>query len=66
MVGQLVVDKAWWPVAAILLLFGLVPGMPTTLFLGAHTGIFSLLDGVLHSINRTEALLFATSLKDLD
>ena len=35
MVGQLVVDKAWWPVAAILLLFGLVPGMPTTLFLGA-------------------------------
>jgi len=35
MVGQLVVDKAWWPVAAILLLFGLVPGMPTTLFLAA-------------------------------
>ncbi len=35
MVGQLGVDKAWWPVAAILLLFGLVPGMPTTLFLGA-------------------------------
>ena len=35
MVGQLGIDKAWWPVAAILLLFGLVPGMPTTLFLGA-------------------------------
>jgi flagellar biosynthesis protein FlhA len=35
MVGQLGVEKAWWPVAAILLLFGLVPGMPTTLFLGA-------------------------------
>ena len=35
MVGQLGIDKAWWPVATILLLFGLVPGMPTTLFLGA-------------------------------
>jgi flagellar biosynthesis protein FlhA len=35
MVGQLGIDKAWWPVAAILLMFGLVPGMPTTLFLGA-------------------------------
>ena len=35
MVGQLGIDKAWWPVAAILLLFGLVPGMPTALFLGA-------------------------------
>jgi flagellar biosynthesis protein FlhA len=35
MVGQLGVEKAWWPVATILLLFGLVPGMPTLLFLGA-------------------------------
>ncbi len=35
MVSQLGADKAWWPVAAILALFGVVPGMPTTLFIGA-------------------------------
>lgn len=32
---QLGDGRAWWPVAGILTLFGLVPGMPTSLFLGA-------------------------------
>ena len=32
---QLGDSRAWWPVAGILTLFGLVPGMPTSLFLGA-------------------------------
>lgn len=32
---QLGDGRAWWPVAGILGLFGLVPGMPTSLFLGA-------------------------------
>ncbi len=35
MIKQLGVDRAWWPVAGILTLFGLVPGMPATLFIGA-------------------------------
>ena len=35
MMSQLGGDKAWWPVSAILVLFGIVPGMPTTLFVGA-------------------------------
>ena len=35
MMRQLGGFRAWWPVAGILCLFGLVPGMPTTLFLGA-------------------------------
>jgi flagellar biosynthesis protein FlhA len=32
---QIGMGKAWWPVAGILLLFGLVPGMPNGLFLFA-------------------------------
>lgn len=35
MMQQLGMDKAWWPVAGILIMFGLVPGMPTTLFFSA-------------------------------
>ena len=35
MMRQLGGFRAWYPVAGILCLFGLVPGMPTTLFLGA-------------------------------
>ncbi len=35
MMKQIGVDRAWWPVAGILVLFGLVPGMPTGLFLTA-------------------------------
>ena len=32
--SQMGLSKAWVPVSAVLLLFGLVPGMPNTLFLG--------------------------------
>jgi len=35
MMRQLGGKRAWWPVAGILCLFGIVPGMPTTLFIGA-------------------------------
>ncbi len=35
MMRQLGGKRAWWPVSGILGLFGLVPGMPTTLFIGA-------------------------------
>jgi flagellar biosynthesis protein FlhA len=35
MMRQLGGKRAWWPVAGILCLFGIVPGMPTTLFVGA-------------------------------
>ena len=35
MMRQLGGFRAWWPVAGILCLFGVVPGMPTTLFVGA-------------------------------
>ena len=35
MMRQLGGKRAWWPVSGILCLFGLVPGMPTTLFIGA-------------------------------
>jgi len=35
LVGQLGMGRAWWPVAGVLALFGLVPGMPNLLFLGA-------------------------------
>ena len=31
--NQMGLSKAWVPVSAVLLLFGLVPGMPNTLFL---------------------------------
>ena len=34
--NQMGLSKAWVPVSAVLLLFGLVPGMPNTLFLLAH------------------------------
>ncbi len=34
-IGQLGLRRAWWPAAGILLLFGLVPGMPSLLFLTA-------------------------------
>ena len=35
MMRQLGGFRAWWPVCGILCLFGVVPGMPTTLFIGA-------------------------------
>ena len=35
MMRQLGGFRAWWPVCGILCLFGIVPGMPTTLFIGA-------------------------------
>jgi flagellar biosynthesis protein FlhA len=35
MMKQIGTDRAWWPVSGILVLFGLVPGMPTGLFLAA-------------------------------
>ena len=35
MMRQLGGKRAWWPVSGILCLFGVVPGMPTTLFIGA-------------------------------
>ena len=35
MMRQLGGKRAWWPVAGILCLFGIVPGMPTALFVGA-------------------------------
>ena len=35
MMRQLGGFRAWWPVSGILCLFGVVPGMPTTLFIGA-------------------------------
>ena len=40
--NQMGLSKAWVPVSAVLLLFGLVPGMPNTLFL-----IGSLLSGII-------------------
>ena len=35
MMRQLGGQRAWWPVSGILCLFGVVPGMPTMLFVGA-------------------------------
>ena len=35
MMRQLGGKRAWWPVSGILCLFAVVPGMPTTLFIGA-------------------------------
>ena len=40
--NQMGLSKAWVPVSAVLLLFGLVPGMPNTLFL-----IGSLISGII-------------------
>ena len=51
MMRQLGGKRAWWPVSGILCLFGLVPGMPTTLFIGA--GMISALIAVKSSTSRT-------------
>ncbi len=52
MMRQLGGKRAWWPVAGILCLFGVVPGMPTTLFIGA--AMLCALIAVKSSKSRTE------------
>ena len=48
--SQMGLTKAWMPVSAVLLLFGLVPGMPNTLFIAGS--IFSGLIAWLTSKNK--------------
>ena len=52
MMRQLGGKRAWWPVSGILCLFGVVPGMPTTLFIGA--AMICALIAVKSSKSRTE------------
>ena len=52
MMRQLGGKRAWWPVCGILCLFGVVPGMPTTLFIGA--AMICALIAVKSSKSRTE------------
>ncbi len=52
MMRQLGGKRAWWPVAGILCLFGVVPGMPTALFVGA--GMVAALIAVKSGASRTE------------
>ena len=55
MMRQLGGKRAWWPVSGILCLFGIVPGMPTTLFIGA--GMISALIALKSSWSRTDESL---------
>jgi len=52
MMRQLGGKRAWWPVSGILCLFAVVPGMPTTLFIGA--AMICALIAVKSSKSRTE------------
>ena len=52
MMRQLGGKRAWWPVSGILCLFGIVPGMPTTLFIGA--GMISALIALKSSWSRSD------------
>ena len=52
MMRQLGGKRAWWPVSGILCLFGVVPGMPTALFVGA--GMVAALIAVKSGASTTE------------
>ena len=59
MMRQLGGKRAWWPVSGILCLFGIVPGMPTTLFIGA--GMISALIALKSSWSRSDESLAPAS-----